>query len=76
MEAKGVLRSGLKVITANGEGVITSGSFSPTLGYSVAMARIPAGAAVGDTVQVEMRKKLVDVKVTKAGFVRNGKSIL
>jgi aminomethyltransferase len=76
MEAKGVLRSGLKVITANGEGVITSGSFSPTLGYSVAMARIPSGAAVGDTVQVEMRKKLVDVKVTKAGFVRNGKSIL
>jgi len=76
MEAKGVLRSGLKVITANGEGVITSGSFSPTLGYSVAMARIPAGTAVGDTVQVEMRKKLVDVKVTKAGFVRNGKSIL
>jgi aminomethyltransferase len=76
MEAKGVLRSGLKVITANGEGVITSGTFSPTLGYSVAMARIPAGTAVGDTVQVEMRKKLVDVKVTKAGFVRNGKSIL
>jgi aminomethyltransferase len=76
MEAKGVLRSGLKVITANGEGVITSGSVSPTLGYSVAMARIPAGTAVGDTVQVEMRKKLVDVKVTKAGFVRNGKSIL
>lgn len=76
MEAKGVLRSGLKVITANGEGVITSGTFSPTLGYSIAMARIPAGTAVGDTVQVEMRKKLVDVKVTKAGFVRNGKSVL
>ena len=76
MEAKGVLRSGLKVITANGEGAITSGTFSPTLGYSIAMARIPAGTAVGDTVQVEMRKKLVDVKVTKAGFVRNGKSVL
>jgi len=76
MEQKGVLRSGLKVLTANGEGVITSGSFSPTLGYSIAMARIPAGTAVGDTVQVEMRKKLVDVKVTKAGFVRNGKSVL
>jgi len=76
MEQKGVLRGGLKVITANGEGVITSGTFSPTLGFSVAMARIPAGTAVGDTVQVEMRKKLVDVKVVKAGFVRNGKSVL
>jgi aminomethyltransferase len=76
MEQKGVLRGGLKVITENGDGVITSGTFSPTLGFSVAMARVPAGTSVGDTVQVEMRKKLVDVKVVKAGFVRNGKSVL
>lgn len=76
MEQKGVLRSGLKVITEKGEGTITSGTFSPTLGFSVAMARVPAGTSVGDTVQVEMRKKLVDVKVVKAGFVRNGKSVL
>ncbi len=76
MEQKGVLRSGLKVITDAGEGVITSGTFSPTLGFSVAMARVPKGAELGSTVQVEMRKKLVDVKVVKAGFVRNGKSVL
>jgi aminomethyltransferase len=76
MEQKGVLRGGLKVITENGDGVITSGTFSPTLGFSVAMARVPAGTSVGDNVQVEMRKKLVDVKVVKAGFVRNGKSVL
>lgn len=76
MEQKGVLRGGLKVVAESGEGVITSGSFSPTLGFSVAMARVPSGVKVGDTVQVEMRKKLVDVKVVKAGFVRNGKSVL
>lgn len=76
MEQKGVLRSGLKVISEAGEGTITSGTFSPTLGYSIAMARVPNGVAIGDTVQVEMRKKLVDVKVVKAGFVRNGKSVL
>lgn len=76
MEQKGVLRGGLKVVTPHGEGVITSGSFSPTLGFSIAMARVPADTSVGDTVQVEMRKKAVDVKVTKAGFVRNGKSVL
>lgn len=76
MEQKGVLRGGLKVVAESGEGVITSGTFSPTLGFSVAMARVPAGVKVGDTVQVEMRKKLVDVKVVKAGFVRNGKSVL
>ncbi|MBA6327354.1 glycine cleavage system aminomethyltransferase GcvT [Colwellia sp. MB02u-6] len=76
LEEKGVLRSGLKVITEAGEGVITSGTFSPTLGYSIAMARIPRSVAIGSTVEVEMRKKLVKVKVIKPSFVRNGKKVL
>jgi aminomethyltransferase len=76
MEEKGVLRGGLTVFTSQGEGVITSGTFSPTLGFSIAMARVPAGVAVGDTVEVEMRKKRVAVKVVKPSFVRNGKSVL
>jgi len=76
LEAKGVLRTGLKVVFtdsegAQQEGVITSGTFSPTLGHSVAVARVPR--SIGDVAQVEMRKKLVDVKVVKPGFVRNGK---
>ncbi|WNC73254.1 glycine cleavage system aminomethyltransferase GcvT [Thalassotalea psychrophila] len=75
MEAKGVLRTGLKVITEHGEGVITSGTFSPTLGYSIAMARVPRAVKLEDTVQVEMRKKSVDVKVIKPSFVRNGKKV-
>ncbi|MDN3651857.1 glycine cleavage system aminomethyltransferase GcvT [Thalassotalea ponticola] len=73
MEQKGVLRGGLKVITEHGEGVITSGTFSPTLGHSIAMARVPRATQLGDTVQVEMRKKLVDVQVIKPSFARNGK---
>ena len=76
LEEKGVLRSGLKVVTDAGEGVITSGTFSPTLGHSIAMARVPRSVKVGDTVEVEMRKKLVKVKVVKPSFVRNGKSQL
>ena len=32
--------------------------------------------SVGETVQVEMRKKWVTVKVVKPSFVRNGKSVL
>jgi len=75
LEEKGVLRTGLKVITENGDGVITSGTFSPTLGHSIAMARVPRSVKVGDTVEVEMRKKLVKVQVTKASFVRNGKKV-
>jgi aminomethyltransferase len=74
MTDKGVLRAGSKVITPEGEGVITSGTFSPTLGHSIAMARVPANC--GDTVEVEMRKKLVTVNVVKPSFVRNGKSVL
>jgi len=72
---KGVLRSGLKVVTEHGEGIITSGTFSPTLGHSIAMARVPRAVKVGDTIQVEMRKKLVDVEVIKPSFVRNGKKV-
>ncbi|TLU67384.1 glycine cleavage system aminomethyltransferase GcvT [Thalassotalea litorea] len=72
---KGVLRSGLKVVSEQGEGVITSGTFSPTLGHSIAMARVPRAVKIGDTVQVEMRKKLVNVEVIKPSFVRNGKKV-
>lgn len=73
MEEKGVLRTGLKVKVDGGEGVITSGTFSPTLGHSIAMARVPA--PVGSTAEVEMRKKWVTVKVVKPSFVRNGKKV-
>jgi len=75
LEEKGVIRSHQKVVTEFGEGEITSGSFSPTLGHSVALARVPRSVKVGDTVEVEMRKKLVKVQVTKPSFVRNGKKV-
>ncbi|MEI6893810.1 MAG: glycine cleavage system aminomethyltransferase GcvT [Colwellia sp.] len=80
MASKGVMRTGQKVVTELGhgilcEGIITSGTFSPTLGHSVALARVPRSIKVGDTVEVEMRKKLVKVTVTKPSFVRNGKKV-
>ncbi len=74
MTEKGVLRAGLTVKVSEGEGVITSGTFSPTLGHSIAMARIPA--TQDTTAQVEMRKKWVTVNIVKPSFVRNGKSVL
>ncbi|UUO24912.1 glycine cleavage system aminomethyltransferase GcvT [Colwellia sp. M166] len=72
---KGVLRTGLKVITEDGDGIITSGTFSPTLGHSIAMARVPRSVKLGTTVEVEMRKKLVKVQVIKPSFVRNGEKV-
>ena len=74
MTEKGVLRHGQNIRTETGEGVITSGTFSPTLGHSVALARVPADT--GETVEVEMRRKWVIVSVVKPSFVRNGKSVL
>ena len=74
MEQKGVLRHGQRVVVEGGEGVITSGTFSPTLGYSIAMARVPANTA--DTAQVDIRGKLVSVKVVKPAFVRMGKKVI
>jgi len=74
MEQKGVLRHGQKVVTEGGEGEITSGTFSPTLGFSIAMARVPA--STGDTAEVDIRGKLVQVKVVKPNFVRMGKKVI
>lgn len=74
MESKGVLRHGQRVLVNGGEGVITSGTFSPTLGFSIAMARVPVGT--DSEAEVEIRGKLVKVSVVKPSFVRNGKSVL
>lgn len=71
---RAVLRGHQRVIVEGvGEGEITSGSFSPTLGVSIALARVPRDT--GDTAKVEIRGKLLDVRVVKPGFVRNGKAV-
>jgi aminomethyltransferase len=72
---KGVLRGHQKVVTVQGEGEITSGSFSPTLQQSIALARLPLGVAIGDEVQVDIRGKLLKAKVTKPVFARNGNAV-
>ncbi|MDI6935460.1 glycine cleavage system aminomethyltransferase GcvT, partial [Serratia sp. Se-PFBMAAmG] len=78
MTEKGVLRNGLPVRFTDEQGqpqqgIITSGSFSPTLGYSIALARVPAG--IGEQAIVEIRNREMPVKVTKPIFVRAGKPV-
>jgi len=70
MDDKGVLRHGQAVFTAAGAGEILSGTFSPTLGKAIALARVPAGD-VG-AVEVDIRGKRVPVRVVKYPFVRDG----
>lgn len=73
---RGVLRGHQTVRTGHGEGMTTSGSFSPTLGVSIALARVPLEVAVGEPVQVQVREKWLAAKVVRYPFVRNGKSLL
>ncbi|MEA1064022.1 glycine cleavage system aminomethyltransferase GcvT [Erwinia sp. HR93] len=78
MKDKGVLRGGLPVHFSDAHGnqqagVITSGTFSPTLGYSIALARVPPD--IGDTAIVQIRNREMPVAVTKPIFVRAGKPV-
>ncbi len=71
LEDRGVLRDHQRVVVDGiGEGEITSGGFSPTMGKSIALARMPAGDY--DRAQVDVRGKLLNVRIVKTPFVRNG----
>ena len=71
---KGVLRHGQRVLTDHGEGVITSGSFSPSMDCSIALARVPKLAR--ERCRVEIRDKLVEALVVKPPFVKHGKVLV
>ncbi|MCG3878629.1 glycine cleavage system aminomethyltransferase GcvT [Psychrobacter sp. Ps6] len=80
LTTRGVLREGMTVTINQGTdneqtGIITSGTFSPSLKNSIAIARVPASLSEDDHVQVDLRGKgkFVDVRVLKLPFVRNGK---
>ncbi len=73
---RGVMRAEQIVTLENSsqKGVITSGTFSPTLGYSIALARVPT--SVSKHCFVDMRGKQVLVEVVAPSFVRNGKPLV
>ncbi len=71
LEDKGVLRGHQRVVVHDiGEGEVTSGGFSPTIGRSIGLARLPAGDY--DRARVDIRGKLLNVRIVKTPFVRNG----
>jgi aminomethyltransferase len=73
---RGVLRSHQEVETRNGRGEITSGSFSPTLDTSIALARLPVGVQTAESVKVKIRDKWLPARTVKYPFVRNGRSLV
>jgi len=71
LEGKGVLRGHQRIVVDGvGEGEITSGGFSPTIERSIALARVPAGDYT--SAHVDIRGKMLDVRLVKTPFVRNG----
>jgi len=71
LEGRGIAREGQAVSTDAGEGVVTSGGFSPTLERSIALARVPVGA--GTQCEVMIRNRAVPARMVDYPFVRDGK---
>lgn len=104
LEERGVLRGHQRITDGRHDGELTSGSFSPTLGKAIGLARVPAefvdaavkasksaeSASVGSTgtgsvdagsnsadlasPEVEIRGRMLPVRVVRPPFVRNGKA--
>jgi aminomethyltransferase len=72
----GVLRAHQRVRLAHGEGEITSGSFSPTMQTSIALARLPVRAAPGDAAEVGVRDKRLAARIVRPPFVRHGRILV
>ena len=72
LPSKGILRNGQKVYMNNKEiGFITSGSYSPIIGKSIALARINNDSK--GEYSVDIRGKKFPVQKVKLPFIMNGK---
>ena len=75
-ERGGVLRSHQAVHSAHGEGMITSGSFSPTMNASIALARLPAASEAGEKVRASVRERQLAARTVQPPFVRHGRILV
>ena len=71
--AGGVLRARQPVQSAHGNGVVTSGTFSPTMQASIALARLPTACRPGEEVEVAVRGRQLRARAVQPPFVRHGK---
>ena len=74
---KGVIREGYKVFDGENEiGIVTSGSFSPTLAKAIGFARVALQTdKLPSELYVEVRNKKLKAEVVKPVFVRKGKVV-
>lgn len=76
LRERGVLRAHQEVHTPHGDGEITSGTFAPTLGLSIAFARVPIEVGLGEDVNVVVRGRNLLARTVKYPFVRHGQSLI
>jgi len=75
LQDRGVLRGHQQVFIGDQlVGEITSGTFSPSLEQSIALARVSRQLAVGDQVEIAVRNKRLKAIVAKYPFIKNGKA--
>lgn len=74
LKKRGMLRAGQPVHTSLGPGIVTSGGYSPTMGASIGLARVPRGAYAD--CEVEIRGLGVPCAVVKPPFVRRGRILV
>ena len=68
---RGIARHGYAARTANGEGVVTSGTHSPTLGKPIGLALLPAAAsAIGTEFEVDIRGRSAKTRVVPTPFYK------
>ncbi|TXJ07473.1 MAG: glycine cleavage system aminomethyltransferase GcvT [Aeromicrobium sp.] len=69
---RGIPRHDMTVVSTTGQavGVVTSGTFSPTLREGIGLALLDRSVAVGDVVNVEVRGKLLEFDVVAPPFVQ------
>lgn len=76
LEDRGVMRAHQPVFTPAGDGVITSGGFSPVMGRSIALARVPRGVEPGAAIAVGVRDKRIAARAVRPPFVRAGRVLV
>ena len=74
MVDRGIARHGYPARTAEGEGIVTSGTHSPTLGKPIGLALLPtAASAVGTAFEVDIRGRAARAAVVETPFYKRVK---
>src|SRR5437773_816511 len=74
MVDRGIARHGYPAHTPHGDGTVTSGTHSPTLGKPIGLAMLPAGAAaVGTGFEIDIRGRNAKARVVEMPFYKRPK---